>query len=203
MAQYNERIFNLVRQYRYNPNLFSEEQVDELQQLADQNNIPFKRKTDDFNLRKTLNNFYMGFMEGFTTIPVAKLSGKEPTTTYESITHSLGHLAGFAPGIMAAPLKAVGAKTLSRVAKGANHWSVPMMFGDAAKAGLEGGFKKKLFGKANIESFEFMKKGASARAIVEQATHLGAASAVSSIWKGPDEIMNAGIHGSSAGGALV
>jgi hypothetical protein len=202
MAQYNERIFNLVRQYRYNPNLFSEEQVDELQQLADQNNIPFKRKTDDFNLRKTLNNFYMGFMEGFTTIPVAKLSGKEPTTTYESITHSLGHLAGFAPGIMAAPLKAVGGKTLSRVAKGANHWSVPMMFGDAAKAGLEGGFKKKLFGKANIESFEFMKKGASARAIVEQATHLGAASAVSSIWKGPDEIMNAGIHGAIAGGAF-
>ena len=181
MAQYNERIFNLVKQYRYNSNLFSEEQVDELQQLADQNNIPFKRKTDDFNLRKTLNNFYMGFMEGFTTIPVGKLSGHEPTSTYESITHSLGHLAGFAPGIMAAPLKMVGAKKLSTMAQKANHWSIPMMFGDAAKAGLEGGLKKKMFGKANMESLQFMKKGASTRAIVEQATHLGAASAVSSV----------------------
>ena len=202
MSTYNERVFNLVRTYRYNPTLFSEEQVDQLQELASQHDIPFKRKVDNFNLRKTVMNLQTGFLEGFTTIPVGKLSGHEPTTTYEAIAHSLGHLAGFAPGIMAAPLKAVGAKTLSKLASERNNWSIPMMFGDAAKSGMEAGLKKKLFGKANLESLDFMKKGASARAIIDQAVHLGAASAVSSIWKGPDEIMNAGFQGAIAGGAF-
>ena len=202
MSTYNDRISNLVRTYRYNPRLFNEQQVDELQQLADQFDIPFKRKTDEFNLRKTLMNLQTGFLEGFTTIPVGKLSGHEPTSTYEAIAHSLGHLAGFAPGIMAAPLKAVGAKTLSKVTSKANNWSIPMMFGDAAKAGMDAGLKKKLFGKANIESLEFMKKGAGPRAIIDQAVHLGAASAVSSVWKGRDEIMNSGIQGAIAGGAF-
>ena len=202
MSTYNDRVFNLVRTYRYNPTLFSEEQVDQLQELANQNDIPFKRKVDNFNLRKTVMNLQTGFLEGFTTIPVGKLSGHEPTTTYEAIAHSLGHLAGFAPGIMAAPLKAVGAKTLSKLASEKNNWSIPMMFGDAAKSGMESGLKKKLFGKANLESLDFMKKGASTRAIIDQAVHLGAASAVSSIWKGPDEIMNAGFQGAIAGGAF-
>jgi len=202
MSTYNDRIFNLVRTYRYNPTLFSEEQVDQLQELANQYDIPFKRKVDNFNLRKTVMNLQTGFLEGFTTIPVGKLSGHQPTTTYEAIAHSLGHLAGFAPGIMAAPFKAVGAKALSKLASKTNNWSVPMMFGDAAKAGMESGLKKKLFGKANIESLDFMRKGAAPRAIIDQAVHLGAASAVSSIWKGKDEIMNAGVQGAIAGGAF-
>ena len=86
MSTYNDRISNLVRTYRYNPRLFSEQQVDELQQLADQFDIPFKRKTDEFNLRKTLMNLQTGFLEGFTTIPGGKLSGHEPTSTYIPFT---------------------------------------------------------------------------------------------------------------------
>ena len=224
MPTYNERILELVKHYRYNPYLYSEQQVDELQNLANQNNIPFNRKTDEFNLRKTVSHLVDGFFEGFTTIPVSTLKGDHPTTTYESIAHSLGHLAGFAPGIMAAPLK-LGAKGLSKVgfgeakknfagkvtytgaakyiddaaeiSKEANHWSVPMMFGDIGKRKFQQGLEL-----SKLQSLDFLKKGAGARAVLEQAVHLGTASAVSSIWKGPDEMMHAGYSGAIAGGAF-
>ena len=117
MSTYNDRILELVKHYRYNPYLYSEEQVDELQRLADDNNVPFNRKTDDFNFRKTMSHLVDGFFEGFTTIPVSTLKGDHPTTTYESIAHSLGHLAGFAPGIISAPLK-LGAKGLAKIGFG-------------------------------------------------------------------------------------
>ena len=211
MATYNDRVFELVRQYRYNPRLFSEEQVDQIQELATQYDIPFKRKVEEFNLRKSVSQLSSGFLEGFTTIPVGKIGGKEPKTTYEAIAHSLGHLAGFAPGIMAAPLS-LGAKGLTKlganmtakymqqgaaIAGKANHWSIPMMAGDFAKKGSD-----KLLQKAAIETLDGLKKGGGARAVLDQAVHLGAASAMSSIWKGPDEILNAGVHGAVAGGAF-
>ena len=100
MATYNDRVFELVRQYRYNPRLFSEEQVDQIQELATQYDIPFKRKVEEFNLRKAVSQLSSGFLEGFTTIPVGKIGGKEPKTTYEAIAHSLGHLAGFSAGAL-------------------------------------------------------------------------------------------------------
>ena len=211
MSTYNERVFDLVRRYRYNPNLFDEEQVDQIQELANQYDIPFNRKTDEFNLRKTISQLSDGFLEGFTTIPVSKLKGNEPKTTYEAIAHSLGHLAGFAPGIMAAPLK-LGAKGMSKlsqttaskylskaseIAGKANHWSIPMIGGDIAKRKAQQGLTL-----SKLESLDAFKKGASPRAILEQAVHLGAASSVSAIWKGPDEMLNAGVHGAVAGGAF-
>ena len=67
MSNYNDRVFDLVRRYRYNPNLFDEEQVDQIQELANQYDIPFNRKTDEFNLRKTISQLSDGFLEGFTT----------------------------------------------------------------------------------------------------------------------------------------
>tara|TARA_R110002020_G_scaffold55591_2_gene154060 strand:- start:378 stop:8477 length:8100 start_codon:yes stop_codon:yes gene_type:complete len=224
MSTYDERILELVKHYRYNPTLYSEEQVDELQELSNQNNIPFNRKTDDFNLRRTVNHLVDGLFEGFTTLPISKWKGSEPTTTYESIAHSLGHLAGFAPGIMAAPLK-LGAKGLSKIgfgeakksvtgkvtykgaaqyvddaaeiSKQANNWSVPMMFGDIGKRKFQQGLEI-----SKLNSLDFLKKGAGARAVLEQAVHLGAASAVSSIWKGPDEMLHSAYSGAIAGGAF-
>ena len=168
MANPNDRVFDLVRQYRYNPRMFTEEQVDELQEAAFQYNIPFKRNTEDFNLRRTVQQLSHGFLEGFTTIPV----GEKPRTTYEAIAHSLGHLAGFAPGIIAAPLK-LGAKGLGRLGQEtaskhlksgarivgeANNWSIPMMGGDIAKRTLDKGLTL-----AKLESLDAFKKGGSFR----------------------------------------
>jgi len=221
MPNPNDRVFELVRQYRYNPQLFTEQQVDELQDLAYQSDVPFKRKTDDFKLRNVAQQLTSGFLEGFTTIPVNKLGGQAPATVYESIAHSLGHLAGFAPGIVAAPL-AMGAKGMARlsskkltesqvqrkaaesalgkaanIAGKANHWSVPMMFGDKAKKVVDSGLRK-----SKLEALDFMKKGAKTRAVLDQAVHLGAASAMSSVWKGPDAMLDAGVSGAVAGGAF-
>lgn len=212
MATYDERVFELVKKYNYQPNLFSDEQVDEIQQLAEQFEIPFNRKTGDFSLRRTIQQVYNGFLEGFTTVPIGDITGDKPKTTYEAIAHSLGHLGGFAPGIIAAPLKfaatglgKVGLKTGEKfmlegaqIAGKANHWSIPMIGGDYAKKASDWGLNK-----AKITSLDAFKKGASPRAFLDQAIHLGAASSVSSIWKGPDEMINSGIHGAIAGGAFA
>ena len=56
MANPNDRVFELVRQYKYNPRLFSEEQTDQLQEMANQFDIPFERKTEDFSLRNIFQN---------------------------------------------------------------------------------------------------------------------------------------------------
>ena len=207
-----DRVFDLVRQYRYNSNLFTEEQVDELQSLATQYKVPFKRKTNDFNLRRVAQQAQMGFLEGFTTVPVANLSGSQAKTTYESIAFNLGHLAGFAPSIVAVPLK-IGAKGVGKLglkstseyiekaaigAKKINNWSIPMMVGDKAKHGVEYALQK-----TGAETLEFLKRGSATRSALDQSIHLGVASSVSSIWKGPDEIINSGVHGAIAGGAFA
>ena len=167
----------------------------------------------EFNLRKVVEQASSGFLEGLTTIPV----GEKPRTTYESIAHSFGHLVGFAPGIMAAPLKLgsrgvarLGAKGLSQEALekkaagsilgrastlASRNISVPMLFGDWVKKGAETGVRK-----AKLETFDFMKRGAKTRAIGEQALHLGAAMGASSVWGGPDDIIEGFVGGAIAGG---
>ena len=193
--------------YRSNPMQFNEEQLDELQDLAKQTDLPFNRVSSDFNLRNTIETAIGGVAEGFTTIPV----GREPRNTYEAIAHSLGHLVGFAPGIAAIPLKglATGASKLgmtgvkNALEKGAfgasvaNKFSVPMFFGDKASDLVNKGIAK-----AGIESLEYMKRGSAMRGVFNDAVHLGVASGVSSIWGGPDQILNSMVHGSIAGGAF-
>ena len=209
MALYTEsyRVKKLIDMYRTNPMQFNEEQLDELQDLAKQTDLPFNRTTSEFNLRNTIETAIGGVAEGFTTIPL----GRTPRNTYEAIAHSLGHLVGFAPGIAAIPLKglATGASKLGMMgvknalekgafgASVANKFSVPMFFGDKASDLVNKGIAK-----AGIESLEHMKRGSSARGIFNDAVHLGVASGVSSIWGGPDQILNSMVHGGIAGGAF-
>ena len=96
---YNQRVTSLISEYNKNPHLFNEDQLDELEELAEMSNIEFTRKHDDFSFFSTLGQLSTGFVEGLTTLPV----GDKPTNTYERIAHSLGHLAGFAPSIIAGP----------------------------------------------------------------------------------------------------
>jgi len=201
------RVNRLLDMYRANPMLFNEEQLDELQELAKQTDLTFNRVSTDFNLRNIVETAIGGVFEGFTTIPI----GRTPRNTYEAIAHSMGHLIGFAPGITAIPLKglAAGASRLGMkgvkrgLEKGAfgaqvaNKFSVPMFFGDKASDLVNKGIAK-----AGIESMEFMKLGSAARGIIGDAVHLGVASGVSSIWGGPDQILNSMVHGSIAGGAF-
>ena len=197
------RVQGLINTYRANPHLFNDDQLDELEELAEQQGINFKPMREEFSLRNVVEQVSSGFLEGLTTIPV----GEHPRTTYESIAHSLGHLVGFAPGILAGPLSATAKGSVKLGAKitgqkltekelkertaesiyskaagiAANNTSVPMLFGDWVKKGAETGIRK-----AKLDSFDFLKKGAATRAIALEATHLAAGMGISNIWKGPD-----------------
>ena len=202
------RIQALIKLYQRQPELFTSEQADELGNMAESAGLKWKPKPQDFHLMKALSLASSGFIEGFTTFAIGK---DKPSNTYESIAYSLGHLAGFAPGIMAAPFKGI-AKGASKVgllpitkvaetaAKGAqtiHKYSIPMMFGDMASTGVG-----KVMSKTGLEAVNFLKRGSVTRDIVQSATHLGAASAISSVWHGPDEILNSLVHGAVAGGAF-
>ena len=201
------RVQGLINMYRGNPMLFTDDQLDELEELAQQVAIPFKRIENNFDLKRTAEIAVGGLFEGLTTVPL----GPEPRNSYEAIAHSIGHLIGFAPAITSIPLRGL-AKGASKLglrgvqrgfekgafgAQVANKYSVPMFFGDRASSLVNKGIAK-----AGIETIDFMKRGAGARGVLDQAIHLGAASAVSSIWGGPDQILNSMIHGSLAGGAF-
>ena len=214
---YEYRVKQLINTYRANPHLFNDDQLDELEELAKQQGINFKPMRQEFSLRNVVEQVSSGFLEGLTTIPV----GEDPRTTYESIAHSLGHLVGFAPGILAGPLSAAAKGSVKLGAKfagkkltqrelaeqsaesilgqasqiAARNTSVPMLFGDWVKKGAEKGIRK-----ARLDSFDFMKKGAPARAIAMEATHLSAGMGISNIWHGPDGWMQGMVGGAVAGG---
>ena len=214
---YEYRVKQLINTYRSNPHLFNDDQLDELEEIAKEQGINFKPMRQEISLRRVTEQLTSGFLEGMTTIPV----GEKPRTTYESIAHSLGHLVGFAPGILAGPLSAtargavkLGAKITGRelterqLAREsaesvigqvadltAKNISVPMLFGDWVKKGAELGIKN-----AKLDAFDFMKKGAATRDILMQMTHLGAGMGISNIWKGPDAWLQGIVGGSVAGG---
>jgi len=228
--EYQMRVHNLLKRYQYNPELFDEKQVDELREIAKSQGIgtskrvkvgedengkgvwkqmsifdPKARETSEFRLKRVANMLNQGFLEGFTTIPVSDWTNNAPKNTYESIAHSIGHLVGFAPGIAAAPIKYVTGKILGKAAgknaqkvvREMGEYSIPMLAGHKAQNVYEQGLSK-----AGLDAAEFLKKGSKARNISSQAVHLGAASAASSVWKGPEAIMDSTIHGAVAGGAF-
>ena len=110
---YEYRVKQLINTYRANPHLFNDDQLDELEEIANQQGINFKPIRQEFSLRNVVEQVSSGFLEGLTTIPV----GEDPRTTYESIAHSLGHLVGFAPGILAGPLSAAAKGSVKLGAK--------------------------------------------------------------------------------------
>ena len=66
-----KRTQDLIRVYRYNPQAFNEEQVDELQQIAQLHNLNLKRSeaASNTNIRRIAGQLSSGFIEGFTTLP--------------------------------------------------------------------------------------------------------------------------------------
>ena len=207
------KVRELVTAYRSNPTMFTDDQLDQLEQLAEQNNISFKRQQSEFNLNRAVRQAQAGFVEGMTTFD---LIPEEPRNTGEAIFRQLGHLAGFAPGILKAPVvgmaklaaKATGKETKDalqgRFTQAAlrhidvlDSVSAPMVASRFTKRAFD-----KTLQKTGLESFDFLKKGSRTRAISEEALGLASASAVSNIWKGKDAIVDGYIGGAIAGGAF-
>ena len=111
---------NLIKQYKNAPSLYGE-QLDAIRQHAHYHNVPFYE--GEFDILDAIKHAGAGFVEGFTTLKIAEPADNE----YEQIFRNLGHLAGFAPGIMAGPAKLMRLKGLSRAAAALNDKSVPMM----------------------------------------------------------------------------
>ena len=98
----NAQTRKLVKAYEKNPNILP---VEELRQHASYHNVPFYE--GDFSLFDAVRQLGGGFFEGFTTFSVAD----PPDNEYEAVARSLGHLIGFAPGILSGPLRWMGTAT--------------------------------------------------------------------------------------------
>ena len=210
MAYKNEsyEVQNLINLYRANPNMFDSSQLDILQDKANQYGINFKPVKDTTTVTSLAKNFAGGFIRGM--IPFVP-PDEQPRTTYDAIAQSLGHLAGFAPSILAVPLggvtkglKAVGA--IDKTRKGfigqkavatLDRWSFPMMGSRMAKKYVGKGISK-----LELDTLDYMKAGGVGRAIAEESIGLGTASVISNVWEGPDEYMNTFIGGALAGGVF-
>ena len=58
------KVKSLINTYRANPDMFNDDQLDELEALAEQNEINFKRLEGNFSLRRGFQQAQAGFLEG-------------------------------------------------------------------------------------------------------------------------------------------
>lgn len=186
----------LIESYKANPNSFTEQSINQLQQHADYHQLAFY--PGDFNFGEAIMQFGKGFASGFTTLE----TGDHPDNEYENIARSLGHLAGFAPGIMATPLKMLGlAGTAAKVAKVK---SVPLWLAgkatEKAKKLVEPAIKTALKGRAGAAqtAANFITRGP-VKHVTEGAFNLGVASGISAWQGGVDAIMQSAGHGAVLG----
>jgi len=212
------KVRELVTAYRSDPTMFTDDQLDQLEALAYDNGINFKRINSEFNLNRAIRQAFAGAVEGFTTFD---LMSEKPRNTGEAIFRQIGHLVGFAPGIAKAPILAsskiaqrvLGKKDLSPLSStlqrnrftqaALDHIdilstkSIPMQFSRLGKLGLD-----KVLTKTGADSAELLKRGSVGRQIADEAIGLGFASGISNVWKGEDAVLDGFIGGAIAGGAF-
>jgi len=204
----NTQTRDAIKQYNSSPEFFTSSDLNNIRQHAAHHNLPFYE--GEFDLVDAFKQAGAGFFEGFTTLNLMEPADNE----YEQIFRNLGHLAGFAPGIMATPFnfgyKLTGSVGLSKLAKTAaalNDKSVPMagakFLTTKAKEIAKPVFKMASTGHAGAaQDVMGFLTGNQARHIMEGAFHLGAASAISSWQGGVDEMMHSFTHGAMAGGVF-
>jgi len=183
-----DQIRSQIEAYKRNPKAFTPRMLSFLQQQADASNVPF----DDgaFDISDSIQQAVAGVVEGFTTISIKD----QPTNEYEAIIRNVGHLVGFAPGILAGPAKLAGAssKTIAKIAA-LGEASIPMRGAKfatgKAKSLVTPAVQRALKGRLATSKMatDFLKSGRVAH-MAEGAFHLGTASAISS-WKGGIEEM--------------
>ena len=193
----------LANQYKSNPTGFNPQILESIQNHAAYHQVPFY--PGDFNFGEAVMQFGKGFASGFTTLE----TGDHPDNEYENIARSLGHLVGFAPGILSAPLKALGAVNL---AKGLSKVkSVPLYISGKAteKLGktinpvLQTAAKGREGATATAAKFLLENKtGRALSHVSEGAFNLGLASGLSAWQGGVDAIMESTFHGAVFGGVF-
>ena len=169
----------IIKQYDGQAHRLTKEQQDELQHHAEAYGIP--HYTGDFNLLRAIGQAGAGFVEGFTTANIAD----HPNNEYEQVFRNIGHLAGFAPGIMSKPAAILGARGFAKAASQIK--SGPMLgadwITDYTKQAIKTSGKSFVGRNQAVQTAKNFLMGNRARHIVEGAFHLGTASAISA-WQG-------------------
>ena len=194
-----EQLTSLTKAYKKTPNLFDEQSKDKLRKHAIYYNVPFYE--GDFSITDALKQFGGGFIEGFTTLsPI-----DHPDNEYEAIARNVGHLLGFAPNMLAKPLKLLGLSRAANAIGGVR--SIPLGIGEfatkkAAKV-INPVLKTALDGRASASGTvtKFLTGGAT-KSVVEEGFKLGVASAVSNWKQGIDGMLEAGVGGAKFGAAF-
>lgn len=220
MSTRNEfsQIQSLVNLYRVNPGAFNDDQIDVLSEKADLYNINFTPRRDSSSLYDVINQAGDGFIRGLIPFVPPQDTRDLAKSTSEKIAYSLGHLAGFAPSILSAPLK--GATVIARAAgiaksvpKGGfigqkavstlDNWSLPMIAGRQVRKGIDN-----VIDKTKLQSIEALQPGRVRREILQEAANLGTAGTVSEVWNIASaddkfgEFLNVGVQNAIFGGAF-
>ncbi len=190
----------IIQTYKNNPAAFNQEQKDRIKKHAYYYNVPFYE--GDFDIVDALKQLGGGLMEGFTTLNVVD----HPDNEYEAVIRNVGHLIGFAPNLLAKPLKLLNLGNQARAVAGIR--SIPMLGADwvtkRAKKLIKpilGTAIAKRAGATNAAA-KFMTMGG-AKHVAEGAFHLGVASGISNWKQGVDGILQAGVGGAKFGGAFA
>jgi len=199
--EYSEKkLRDLIKLYKSNPKVINSKMLDKMQKHAVYYNVPFY--TGDFSILGALSELGKGLFSGFTTLEI----GDPPDNEYEAIVRNLGHLIGFAPGLMAKPLKLLGFANQARSIAGIR--SVPMKVADFVT-------KKTKNTISNVSAGAIARRGDAAQTagkfltggavkhVAEGAFHLGVASAASSWQQGIDGMIHGGLGGAKFGGAFA
>ena len=187
---------SLVNNYRKSPGRYN---VEDIRNHAQHYNVPFYE--GEFGILDAVKQAAGGLWEGFTTLRISD----PPDNEYEAIARNIGHLAGFVPGLLSAPLKALG---LVKMARGASALkSIPILGADAVteaakkivKPALKASRGSRFDAVDTASKFMLADK---AKHITEGAFHLGVASSISSVWDGVDTMMESFVGGAMAGGVF-
>ena len=200
---------SLLKEYHQNPAHYPAELKEQLQEHASYYNVPMYE--GEFDLIDAFKHAGAGFFEGFTTLNLMEPADNE----YEQIFRNLGHLSGFAPGLLAVPartltklgVKSAALASFARTASALNDKSVPMAGAkwltskakDIVKPAVKAAGLHR--GASTNVALDFLM-GNRARHMMEGAFHLGAASAISSWQGGVDEMMHGFMGGAMAGGTF-
>jgi len=190
-----------LKVYRDYPSRYSQPEIDEIKQHADYYGMPIY--DGDFSIVEAIKQAGAGIVEGFSTANIAD----HPDNEYEAIARNIGHLVGFAPGILSKPLSMFGTVGKRMAAQAGAIKSLPMMGADWVTK------RAKKLATTSIKSATVGRQGAFKTAsnfllgnkikhITEGALHLGVASGISSWQGGIDEIVQGFIGGAQAGGVF-
>lgn len=194
-----EQLSLLIKKYDQVPSTFKQEEIDTIKQHAEYYGMSFY--DGDFSVLEAVKQAGAGFVEGFTTMSIAD----HPDNEYEAVARNIGHLAGFAPGILSKPLALMGAKGLASKAGALR--SIPMAGADfvtkKAKKLISTSSKAATVGRQGaVGTVSNFLLGNKMKHIAEGAFHLGVASGISSWQGGVDEMVQGFIGGAKAGGVF-